>query len=188
MLDQLLESLWSAPGPPSIHMYIVPEVSRARSWGCSRWFCPARRAQGRETLWGAPCPEGRTLWGLWRSLLLPAPSDLKVWLCLAVAPALAAPSPAQVSLCREVQGKGKILREAGEGGKQALREGAQHGLKAPSQRAFVHPGRAQRCCQPGGAVLAPVAPGDPGAPQPARRLVPATCPWAGCSCLQRGPL
>lgn len=126
------------------------------------------------------------LWGPWRSLLLPAPSDLKEWLCLAVAPALAAPSPAQVSLCREVQGKGKILREAGEGGKQALREGAQHGLKASSQRAFVRPGRAQRCCQPGGAVLAPVAPGDPKAPQPARRLVPATCPWAGCSCLQRG--
>lgn len=102
-------------------------------------------------------------------------------------PSVGSPSPAQASLCREVQGKGKILREAGEGGKQALREGAQHGLKAPSQRAFVRPGRAQRCCQPGGAVLAPVAPGDPGAPQPARRLVPATCPWAGCSSLQRGP-
>lgn len=102
-------------------------------------------------------------------------------------PSAGCPEPARVSLCREAQGKGKILREAGEGGKQALREGAQHGLKAPSQRAFVRPGRAQRCCQPGGAVLAPVAPGDPGAPQPARRLVPGTCPWSGFSCLQRGP-
>lgn len=160
MLDQLLVSSGVVLVPPNIE-YIVPEVNRAHSWGCSRWFCPVRRAQGRETLWGAPCPEGRTLWGPWCSLLLPAPSDLKERLCLAVAPALAAPSPAQVSLCREVQGKGKILREAGEGGKQALREGAQHGLKAPSQRAFVRPGRAQRRCQPRGAVLAPVAPGDP---------------------------
>lgn len=160
MLDQLLVSSGVVLVPPNIE-YIVPEVNRAHSWGCSRWLCPVRRAQGRETLWGAPCPEGRTLWGPWCSLLLPAPSDLKERLCLAVAPALAAPSPAQVSLCREVQGKGKILREAGEGGKQALREGAQHGLKAPSQRAFVRPGRAQRRCQPRGAVLAPVAPGDP---------------------------
>lgn len=91
------------------------------------------------------------------------------------------------SLCREVQAKGKILREAGEGGKQALREGSTARPESSLSAGFCSPWTcpamlpAQRGCAGAGGSS------DPGAPQPARRLVPATCPWAGCTACSGDP-
>lgn len=82
MLDQLLVSLWSGPGPPKTHMYIVPDMSCASSWGCS-----SEKSSGEGNPLGSSLSLGQDIVGSLE--LLPAPSDLKAWLCLAVAPALA---------------------------------------------------------------------------------------------------
>ena len=146
---------------------------------------PGAAARDGETLWGAPLPEGSAghphqparagrCGGPRGSPLLPARSNLKAWLCLAAAPALAAPQarhkcPSEEK-CRE---RKKYLERQEKGESRRCGREPRRGLKARSQRAFVRPGRAQRCCQHGGAVPAPAA---PGVVRPGEAGTPAACP------------
>lgn len=160
-----------------------PHVHHARSephalLGCSVSFVPGKEPGlpfGMGKPLGSSPSRGQDAAGVPGA---PRSSWHAVTSSLAAVPALAAPRARHKQRLRRSAGRGEQYLERQEQWQSSRCGRSRHRLNARSQRAFVGPGRAQRCCQHGGAIPAPAAPSV--GRQLAQCPGSAPCPSAGC--------